>query len=114
MFKLKVAFAVVIANLVGCAGQNANSSPPAAPADNVEFKFNATDENETGGASNPSAESETNSESAKPEPKTQKAEHSESSETTGPPEKYCSGLLKTKCEITVGCAWHTDKNCVAQ
>ncbi len=41
------------------------------------------------------------------QPSTEKVEESSS-------KKSCQGLPKTRCEITLGCAWSTDKVCVSQ
>ena len=117
MSKLTFVFAVVIASLAGCAGESANSSPPAAaPADGVDFKYNGPDEDENPKAKDESSEAEAKKdEPAKSESATAtKTNKSDSTEAAPPPHKACPGLNKTKCQITAGCAWHTDNKCVAQ
>ena len=116
MSKLTFVFTVVIAGLAGCAGESANSSPPAtAPADGVDFKYNAPEDDDKPNAKDESKESDTKQpESTKSESPTSKAGNSDSTDTAPPPHKSCPGLTKTKCQIAAGCAWHTDNKCVAQ
>ena len=110
MSKLSLVFTVVIAGLFGCAGESANSSPPAsAPSDDVDFKYNAPEESDTTAKKEDSAASDTKKEEAKPpEPKKHVFEDS------SVPAKTCKGLSKNSCQVTLGCAWHTDKTCVPQ
>jgi hypothetical protein len=116
MAKSSIVLTVLITILSGCAGENANSSAPATPADNVDVKFNAPDDERAPSSSNDAkGEESTKAESAKSEPAPSKTNRSESSEGAGPPDKRCPTLTtKAKCEIALGCAWHTDKKCVAQ
>ncbi len=105
----------LISSLVGCAGESSNSNPPATPADGVDFKFNAPDEETPEAKRKSSEEAESKDvESTKPDGKGSMTTKSESS-GVGPPDKHCPTLAtKAKCEIALGCAWHTDKKCVAQ
>ena len=115
MFKLTFVFTVVIASLAGCAGESANSSPPATPADGVDFKFNAPDESEGSNAKGEPTEAESKkNETSKSESKTSNTNKSDSLDSSAPPHKQCPGLNKANCQIAVGCAWHTDNKCVAQ
>jgi predicted lipid-binding transport protein (Tim44 family) len=116
MAKSTLMLMVLIAGLVGCAGESANSTPPATPADNVDVKFNAPDDDEAANSKNEAKQEESaKAESAKPEAAPSKTSQSKSSEAAGPPDKRCPTLAtKAKCEIALGCAWHTDKKCVAQ
>jgi hypothetical protein len=116
MSKLTFVFTVVIASLAGCAGESANSSPPAAaPADGVDFKYNGPDEDESPKAKDESSESESKkAEPAKSESTASKTNKSDSTESSPAPHKACPGLTKTQCQISAGCAWHTDNKCVAQ
>lgn len=107
MFKLTVAYTIVIASLAGCAGESSNSSPPAA-APGVEFEYNAPDESEAKNTKAEAAEPETKK-TETPKPEAKKAEPAQES---GPKGKQCKGLAKKKCEILEGCAWSTDKTCV--
>ncbi len=99
----------LIAGLFGCAGESANSSPPSAPSEPVNFKFNAPEESDAPANKEDSAKSETKKEEPKP-PETKKHVFEESSV----PATSCKGLNKNKCQVTLGCAWSTDKTCVAQ
>ena len=109
MTKLTLVFAVVIAGLFGCAGESANSSPPSSPSEPVDFKFNAPEESDTPAKKEDSEASESKREDSKP-PETKKHVFEESSV----PATSCKGLNKSKCQVTLGCAWSTDKTCVAQ
>jgi hypothetical protein len=117
MSKLTFVFTVLFASLAGCAGESANSSPPASPADNVDFKYNGPDDDE--GAKSKDDDSkktdDNKAESAKAETQSSKPNKSESDDSSAaPPHKACPGLTKAKCQISSGCAWHTDNKCVAQ
>jgi hypothetical protein len=109
MTKLTWVFTVVIAGLFSCAGESANSSPPSSPSDDVDFKYNAPEESDAPAKKDESEASGTKKEESKP-PEAKKHVFEESSV----PAKSCKGLSKSSCQVTLGCAWHTDKTCVAQ
>ncbi len=115
MFKLTIACTAVMATIVGCGSERANSSPPESPP-GVDFQYNdreSTDSKATGAESSESSETE----AKKPETKADegtKTNASTATRETGKPAAKCEGLTQKKCEISDGCAWHTDKKCVAQ
>jgi hypothetical protein len=109
MTKLTLVFTVVIAGLFGCAGESANSSPPSAPSDDVDFKYNAPEESDAPAKKEDSAQADTKKEASKP-PEAKKHVFEDSSV----PATSCKGLNISKCKVTLGCAWSTDKTCVGQ
>jgi len=116
MSKVTTALMVLFTSLVSCAGESSNTNPPATPADGVDFKYNAPDDDEKPKAKDESSEADSKlAESSKSESSSSKLNKSESTEASDAPNKRCPTLTtKSKCEIALGCAWHTDKKCVAQ
>ncbi|MBN1606855.1 MAG: hypothetical protein JW940_09480 [Polyangiaceae bacterium] len=115
MSKLICASTLLIVSFAGCGGQGATSAPPEEPS-SVEMESTAPEQTESEATESESAEPEAaESESAEPEA----AESETSSEANPapekePPRKSCDGLPQRTCQVTVGCAWHTDKKCVEQ
>lgn len=102
MLRFVTALEASILGCTACSGQPAESRPVTDPSGvELEFKEPQTSEQE-------SAEVDDSAEAESPEPSQSDAAQAE------PPPKSCSGLPKATCEITLGCAWSTDKKCVAQ
>jgi hypothetical protein len=120
MSKLICASTLLVASFVGCGGQGATSAPPEEPS-GAEAESYAPEPTEPEATESESPESEaTEPESATPEAaESEGGNAAESSEARParrqePPKKSCDGLPQRTCEITVGCAWSTDKKCVEQ
>jgi hypothetical protein len=119
MSKLTFASTLVIACLAGCS-ERTTSSPASDPSD-VEFEFDGSDSDEAEPVDELDAESY---ESDEAEPvdevdqpdldQTEAAEDEPAEAEEEPPQKACSELPQKTCQITVGCAWTTDKKCVEQ
>ena len=120
MSKLICASTLLIFSFSGCGGPGATSAPPEEPS-GVETESYAPEENESEATESESAEPE----AAESESSTPQGAESESSNAAEfgeakpaprqePPKKSCDGLPQKTCEITVGCAWSTDKKCVEQ
>lgn len=116
MSRLTTALMVLFTSFVGCAGESSNTNPPATPADGVDFKYNAPNDDEKPKTKDESSEADSKlAESSKSESNSSKRNKSESTDAAEPPNKHCPTLsTKAQCEIALGCAWHTDKKCVAQ
>jgi hypothetical protein len=103
-------FTLGIAVVVGCASQQAAPEPQTGPP-GVDIEYHDRDD-EAATKSN-SAESEAkDKETAKDEASSPPKDESESKPP--PAKKDCTGLKKVDCEVTVGCAWSSDKKCVNQ
>ena len=121
MFKLHPLVAAVIVTVAGCAGQKAGPEPQTAPpSTNVEQQG---DESQAAAASDtdiepePSDEagSESSTEASEPtEPEEAEPQAPAQADDEDSPKKSCHGLQKSLCEVTVGCAWSTNKVCVDQ
>jgi|WetSurMetagenome_2_1015567.scaffolds.fasta_scaffold1459800_1 hypothetical protein len=112
MSKLTIACTVAIAGIVGCGSERANSSPPEGPP-GVDFQYNDRESSDSKATEAESSETE----AKKPEAKTEegsKTNVSTATRETGKSATKCEGLTQKKCEISDGCAWHTEKKCVAQ
>lgn len=113
MHKLTVACMAVMAAMGGCTGERANSSPPESPP-GVDFQYNAPEEGDSAKSDAKSDEAESSkTESSKTESAKSKPTRESSREPSTSPEG-CKGLAQKKCEVSVGCAWSTDKKCVPQ
>jgi hypothetical protein len=110
---MKPAYAIValVVTLVGgCAEQKSAPEPQTGPPgvdieyrdrdDAADSRSDATDSSETAAKKAVSDEDAT----GKPETKS----------SSPPAKKSCKGLKKGDCQVTVGCAWSTDKVCVEQ
>jgi hypothetical protein len=111
MDKLRVAITLGIAVVIGCANQKAAPEPQTGPP-GVDIEYNDRDD---AAAEPKSAEADPKS---KPE-KSAKDEESrspkdESDSKPAPAKKSCTELKKSDCEVTMGCAWSSDKKCVNQ
>jgi len=105
--------------VAGCAGQKAGPEPQTGPSSPMVEQ----QEDETPGAADTDMEAEP-TDQAGSESDTQASESAEPEQTEpqaptktedeDAPKKSCHGLQKSLCEVTVGCAWSTDKICVAQ
>ncbi len=113
MSRLTIACTVAIVTIVGCGSERANSSPPESPP-GVDFQYNAPQDSDSATSEAKSDEAEpSNAGSTKPEPAKPKTQHESTREPSTSPEA-CKGLAQKKCEVSVGCAWSTDKKCVPQ
>jgi hypothetical protein len=120
MSKLICAFSLLIVSFAGCGGSGATSAPPEEPS-SVETESTPPEQTESEATESESAEPEAaESESAKPEAaESEPGNAAESSEAKPapqkePPKQHCDGLAQKTCQVTVGCAWSTDKKCVEQ
>jgi hypothetical protein len=119
MSKLTFASTLVIACLAGCS-ERTTSSPASDPSD-VEVEFDGSDSDEFESDDELDAESY-ESEEAEPVDEVEQADLDESEPAADepaeaeeePPQKACSELPQKTCQVTVGCAWSTDKKCVDQ
>jgi hypothetical protein len=103
-------FTLGIAVVVGCASQQAAPEPQTGPP-GVDIEYR--DREDEAATKSSDAESEVK------EKETAKDEESnppkdENGGKPAPAKKDCTGLKKTNCEVTVGCAWSSDKKCVHQ
>jgi hypothetical protein len=97
-----------IASMVGCANQQQAPEPQTGPP-------GAEIENQDREESAKSKPTEPEASDTKPA----KADESsgvtdEPTKKSAPEKKSCAGLKKSACEVTVGCAWSTDKVCLNQ
>jgi hypothetical protein len=111
MSKLTCATTILAFCFAGCGGGESASSGPAKDPSGVDMEFHEPEEETEATESEPAEPEATESESSK--------EEAAESEAPAPkkepePQKSCEGLTQKTCEITVGCAWHTDKKCVQQ
>ena len=118
MSKLTFASTLVIACLAGCS-ERTTSSPASAPSDvEVEFEGSDSDEaasdDEAGSESDESNEAESADEVEQNDAQEAEAEEPKPAKEEEPPKKACSELTQRTCEVTVGCAWSTDKKCIDQ
>jgi hypothetical protein len=105
------AFTLGIAVVIGCASQQQTAPEPQTGPPGVDIEYN--DRKESAEPKSDGAEPEaTESKSTKEEEKSVPKEPDEGK--APPPKKSCDGLKKTQCEVTVGCAWSSDKKCVSQ
>jgi hypothetical protein len=95
MSSWKLASAIAIMSLAGCGSQPTYTEAPALPEPEEESEADQSEPVESEAAE---------SEAAEPEP----------SLPPLPPKKECSGLPKSTCEVTEGCAWSTTKDCIEQ
>jgi hypothetical protein len=111
MFKPICATTLLVFCFVGCSSQQAPSAPAKDPS-GVEMEFHEPEETEAEAAESESEEAEA-TEAEGGDAEAAEAE-SKPAQRQEPPKKSCDGLAQKTCEITVGCAWSTDKKCVEQ
>ena len=119
MSKLTFASTLVIACLAGCS-ERTTSSPASDPSD-VEVEFNDSEGDEAEPDEEVDAESTDNDEAESADEVEQRdldeekpAGDEPAQAQEEPPRKACSDLPQKTCQVTVGCAWSTDKKCVDQ
>ncbi len=114
MLKLTIACTVAMAGIVGCSSERANSSPPESPP-GVDIQYNDSETSDSKSSESDTAkaaaETKTTESSKQQDSKTNVSRHEAAAETG---KTKCEGLTQKKCEISDGCAWHTDKKCVSQ
>jgi hypothetical protein len=103
-------FTLGIAVVVGCSSQQAAPEPRTGPP-GVDIEYNDR-EDEAAPKSGDAESAAEEKESAKDEVSSPSKDESESK--AAPAKKDCTGLKKANCEVTVGCAWSSDKKCVHQ
>ncbi len=117
MSSLKIASMAVIACLVACGGQTANSSSAQDPSgvenESAEPEATESDMPESEAEESAETESETSASEASQSGDSEAKKSAESSEKDEP-KPGCNGLPESRCKVTVGCAWSTDKICLAQ
>ena len=114
MLKLTIACTVAMVGLVGCSSERANSSPPET-APGVDFQYNDPESADSKQTEPDTAEPDAKkAESSKTEADKSHASKHEATRESSMAPAQCTGLTQKKCEISNGCAWHTDKKCVAQ
>jgi hypothetical protein len=92
MTKLTFGSACLMVCLIGCASPR----PPK----------NAADAPDPTGSESSEPQSSTSSESTKPATSDPAAAASKPSTESGPTKPPCTGLPKSKCKVTMGCAWY--------
>jgi hypothetical protein len=112
MSKLTCATAMFALCFAGCGGGENSASGPAKDPSGVEMEFHEPEgDDSTEAPESESAESErTESDQGQADAEQEEAPPPKAKE----PQKSCDGLGQKTCEITVGCAWSTDKKCVEQ
>jgi hypothetical protein len=121
MDKLRGAFTLGIAVIIGCANQQAAPEPQTGPP-GVDLEDKASEsaaESEAKGAdpeakgADPEAESETKKAQATKDVESSSPKD-DTKGKTATAKKSCDGLKKKDCEVMMGCAWSSDKKCVNQ
>jgi hypothetical protein len=131
MFRLMVALAAAVACVVGCSTQQTTGAPQMGPRDDStnssgrdsEAINEPYDPNAIPLAASPkppegneatSLNTMKQSEASGTATNESAASAAELSSGASNSRKSCSGLTKTICEITMGCAWSSTKVCVTQ
>jgi uncharacterized membrane protein len=108
MDKLTLTIALGIACVIGCASQKAAPEPQTGPP-GVDIEYHDSDE---AAASKPNASEAENSDAKSAKSDDASTTKSDAESKPEPVKKSCTGLKKKDCEVTMGCAWSTDKVCV--
>lgn len=115
MAKLRGAFTLGIAFVIGCANQHAAPEPQTGPPD-VDIEDRDRDNTAAPKATEdePEAKSEAMQAKSAKDDEGGSPKDSGESKPSSTAKKSCEGAKKKDCEVMMGCAWSSDKKCVNQ